>query len=74
MRLVNGGEREALCRLTSASPYSSIKISETSLDHLLLGKAADWVIIKLCFAAGKSVLRSGFDFSETGPVSLGNPS
>ena len=48
---VDAGEREALGRLTSASPYSSIRISNTSLDHLLLGTAADWVIIRLCFAA-----------------------
>ncbi len=47
---VNAGEREALGRLTSASPYSSIRISNTSLDHLLLGTAADWVIIRLFFA------------------------
>jgi hypothetical protein len=50
---VNAGEREALGRLTSASPYSSIKVSNTSLDHLLLGTAADWVIIRHCFAAGQ---------------------
>ena len=37
----DAGEREALGKLTSASPYSSIKVSNTSLDHLLLGKAAD---------------------------------
>jgi hypothetical protein len=37
----DGEGREALGKLTSASPYSSIKISNTSLDHLLLGKAAD---------------------------------
>jgi hypothetical protein len=55
---VNAGKREALGRLTSAPPYSSIKVSDTSLDHLLLGTAADWVIIRLCFAAGKSMLRS----------------
>ena len=48
---VNAEEREALGRLTSTSPYSSIKVSNTSLDHLLLGTAADWVIIRLCFAA-----------------------
>ena len=47
---VDTGEREALGRLTSASPYSSIRISNTSLDHLLLGTAADWVIIRLFFA------------------------
>ena len=41
----DAGEREALGRLTSASPYSSIKVSNTSLDHLLLGTAADWIII-----------------------------
>ena len=50
---VNAGEREALGSLTSASPYSSIKVSDTSLDHLLLGTAADCVIISLCFAAGQ---------------------
>ena len=37
----DAGEREALGRLTNASPYSSIKVPNTSLDHLLLGTAAD---------------------------------
>jgi hypothetical protein len=50
----DGEGREALGKLTSASPYSSIKISNTSLDHLLLGKAADCEIIKLYLAAGNS--------------------
>ena len=54
---VNAGEREALGRLTSASPYSSIKVSNTSLDHLLLGKAADWVIIRYSFAAWQICVR-----------------
>ena len=44
-------KREALGRFTSASPYCAIKVSNTSLDHLLLGKAADWRIIRHCFAA-----------------------
>ena len=44
-------KREALGRFTSASPYSTIKVSNTSLDHLLLGKAADLMIIRLYFAA-----------------------
>lgn len=52
-RLADAGEREALGRLTSASPYSSIKFSNTSLDHLLLGTAADWMIIGLYFAVGQ---------------------
>jgi hypothetical protein len=63
---VNAGEREALGRLTSASPYSSIKVSNTSLDHLLLGKAADWVIIKHCFLRGKSVSGSQIGLPESG--------
>jgi hypothetical protein len=46
-------ERKALGRFTSASPYSSIKVSNTSLDHLLLGKAADGKIIRLFFAAAQ---------------------
>jgi hypothetical protein len=51
----DAGDREALGRLTSASPYSSIKVSNTSLDHLLLGKAADCKIMRLYLAAGNSV-------------------
>ena len=47
--IANAEKREALGRLTSASPYSSIKVSNTSLDHLLLGKAADFRIIGLYF-------------------------
>jgi hypothetical protein len=53
----NAEEREALGRLTSASPYRSIKVSDTSLDHLLLGMAADWEIIRLCFAAWQICFR-----------------
>jgi len=53
----DAGEREALSGLTSASPYSSIKVSNTSLDHLLLGTAADWVIIGLYFAVGQICVR-----------------
>jgi hypothetical protein len=53
----DAGEREALGRLTSASPDSSIKGSHTSLDHLLLGTAADGMIIKLSFAAGQICAR-----------------
>jgi hypothetical protein len=37
-------------------PYSSIKVSNTSLDHLLLGKAADEMIIRPCLAAGQICL------------------
>ena len=53
----DAGEGEALGRLTSASPYSSIRISNTSLDHLLLGKAADTAIIRLYFPAGQISVR-----------------
>ena len=53
----DAGEGEALGRLTSASPYSSIRISNTSLDHLLPGKAADRGIIRLYFPAGQIFAR-----------------
>jgi hypothetical protein len=50
-------KREALGRFTSASPCSAIKVSNTSLDHLLLGKAADWKSIRLYFAAAQIYAR-----------------
>lgn len=56
----DAGEGEALGRLTSASPYSSIKVSNTSLDHLLLGKAADRAIIRLYFPAGQIFARERY--------------
>ena len=47
------GARQSHKRL----PYSSIKVSNTSLDHLLLGKAADEMIINLCLTAGQIFVR-----------------
>jgi hypothetical protein len=47
------GARQSHKRL----PYSSIKVSNTSLDHLLLGKAADEMIISLCLTAGQICVR-----------------
>jgi hypothetical protein len=70
---VNAGEREALGRLTSASPYSSIKVSNTSLDHLLLGKAADWVIIRYCFAAWQICVREPSRLTGTWEPHSDNP-
>ena len=54
---VNGEEGEALGNLTSTPPYSSIKVSNTSLDHLLLGKAVDETIIRLCLTARQICVR-----------------
>jgi hypothetical protein len=47
------GARQSHKRL----PYSSIKVSNTSLDHLLLGKAADEMIIRLSLTAGQICIR-----------------
>ena len=51
-------------------PYSSIKVSKPSLDHLLLGKAADGGIIRVYLFCWEEKFVLG---SETGLPEPGRP-